>query len=74
VLQLGMWNILSYCSILMNILACLYFYHTCEGFFGMYNGDFWGFVAHLLDNGNPGGGYACMHIWHLRGLEHWAQL
>jgi hypothetical protein len=58
VLQLGIWNILSYCSIFMNILACLDFHYMCGGFVGTCNGDFWGFVAHFLDTGNPGGSYA----------------
>jgi hypothetical protein len=60
VLQLGIWNILSYCSIFMSIIACLYLYYMCGGIVGMWNGDLWGFVAHFLDTGNPAGVYACI--------------
>jgi hypothetical protein len=62
VLQNGRWNIQdqSYCSIFMNILACLYFYYTCGVFVDTCTVVFWGFVAHSLDTGNPEG---VMHVF-----------
>jgi hypothetical protein len=58
VLKLGIMNILRDFSLFTNILACLYFYYTCRGFVDTCN------VAHFLDTGNPGGGYAFNQGWY----------